>query len=256
MWRKNMNNEPLVTIITPLYNYGKFLGDTVNSVLSQNYKNWEMIIIDDCSTDDSFEIAKQYAERDPRIKAVQLEKNGGTAAARNKGLYLARGEYIAFLDSDDQYDSNYLEEQLKCIQDNNAEVVVASYRRKAPNSTTDFIVPKDITFDMLPKGNPMAPLGTFYKFEPYKSLRFLTDMTKCEDLVFFLELLKDGTHAVGNQKVLGTLRIHENSKSRKKYQLIKWQLKAYKKVGIPFFKRWYCLACWAINGVKKYKNVK
>ena len=247
---------PCVTIITPLYNYGKFLEAAVESVLRQTYQNWELIIVDDCSEDDSYKTALNIAKRDSRIKVLKLAKNGGTAAARNSALDVAKGDFIAFLDADDEYDSNYLAEQLHIFAEKNAKVVVSSYRRAAPNSVTDFLVPVDITFNLVLGGNPMAPLGTMYRRDAYPDLRFPLDMRKCEDLVFFLNLLKDGTHAVGNQNVLGTLRIHADSKSRKKIRLIKWQLKAYKKVGVPIIMRFYYLIHWAFYGLMKYRNVR
>lgn len=257
MFRYNLSmNSFLVTIITPVYNYGKFLQPAVDSVINQTYQNWEMIIVDDCSSDDSYDKAVNIAEKDSRIKVIRLSQNGGTAAARNVGLDLAKGDLIAFLDADDIYDRNYLEEQIKVFCETEAKIVVSSYRRLAPNSVTDFIVPRDITFKEVLGGNPMAPLGTMYKKDYYRDLRFPEDMKKCEDLVFFLNLLRDGTHAVGNQNVLGTLRIHSSSKSRNKLKLIKWQLKAYKEVGVPFLSRLFYLAHWALYGIKKYWNVR
>ena len=249
-------NSDLVSIIMPLYNYGRFLEPAVNSVINQTYKNWELIIVDDCSKDDSYAQALKLSKKDSRIKVIKLSKNGGTAAARNAALNQAKGDLIAFLDSDDTYDSIYLEEQIKIFEKTGAKVVVSSYRRSAKNSVTDFIVPKDITFRLILGGNPMAPLGTMYKRKYYEKLRFPLDMRKCEDLVFFANLLINGNHAVGNQKVLGTLRIHADSKSRNKFKLIKWQLKAYKKLGIPAFQRCYYLAHWAFYGLAKYSNVR
>ena len=227
-----MNDYGLVSIIMPLYNYGRFLNAAVDSVLSQTYINWELIIVDDCSTDDSFEVAEELSKKDERIHAYRLERNGGTSAARNKGLDLAKGEFVAFLDSDDQYDPTYLESQLDLLISNNADIAVASYRRKAAQSTTDFIVPDVIDFKSILKGNPMAPLGTLYRFSKFRYLRFRLDMRKCEDYVFFLNLFQLGAVAVPNKAVLGTLNIHEDSKSKQKLKLIRWQYRSYKAVGI------------------------
>lgn len=100
----------LVSIITPTYNCGKFIGETIESVLCQTYNNWEMIIVDDCSTDDTIEIVASF--KDPRIKYHRLDHNSGAAVARNLALRLARGRWIAFLDSDDLWLPTKLERQL------------------------------------------------------------------------------------------------------------------------------------------------
>ena len=94
-----------VSVITPMYNCEKFISETIESVLNQTYTNWEMIIIDDCSTDKSKQIAKQYIERDKRIRLIELKENSGAAVARNKGIEVSSGRFIAFLDGDDLWES-------------------------------------------------------------------------------------------------------------------------------------------------------
>lgn len=91
----------LVSIIMPSYGSEKFISKSIDSVLLQTYDNWELIIIDDCSPDESNKIIKEYLSKDSRIKFVKLEKNSGAAVARNKGIEIAKGRFIAFLDSDD-----------------------------------------------------------------------------------------------------------------------------------------------------------
>lgn len=102
----------------------------------------------------------------------------------------------------------------------------------------------------------MAPLGTVYRFAQYKDLRFSMSMKKREDYVFFLNILKNEPFAIGNQKVLGTLRIHQGSKTKKKYYLIRWQYRAYRTVGLSIVKSVFYVLCWAFYGLKKYKNVR
>ena len=102
-----------VSIITPLYNCAAFLEQTIQSVISQTYQNWEMIMVDDCSQDDSLLIATQYAEKDKRIKVIKLEKNSCAAVARNTAIEAAKGRFIAFLDSDDIWLQEKLEKQIK-----------------------------------------------------------------------------------------------------------------------------------------------
>ena len=107
----------LVSIITPTYNCGHFIEETIRSVLSQTYTNWEMIIVDDCSTDDTRQIVEQFAD-DSRIKYHCLEHNSGAAVARNTALRIAKGRWIAFLDSDDIWLPEKLEKQIKFMEDN------------------------------------------------------------------------------------------------------------------------------------------
>ena len=101
-----------VSVITPMYNCEKFISETIESVLNQTYTNWEMIIIDDCSTDKSKQIVKQYIERDKRIRLIALNENSGAAVARNKGIEVSSGRFIAFLDGDDLWEPNKLEKQI------------------------------------------------------------------------------------------------------------------------------------------------
>lgn len=111
-----MQDYGLVSIITPTWNCGRFIAETIDSVLAQTYQNWEMLIVDDCSTDNTKEVVAKY--NDPRIKYYCLEKNSGAAVARNTALRMAKGRWIAFLDSDDLWKPEKLECQLKFMVDN------------------------------------------------------------------------------------------------------------------------------------------
>lgn len=111
-----MINKDLVSIIMPSYNTAKYISESIDSVIEQTYKNWELIIVDDCSTDNTDEVVAQYA--DPRIIYLKNKKNSGAAVSRNKALRAAKGEWIAFLDSDDLWEPTKLEKQLKFMIDN------------------------------------------------------------------------------------------------------------------------------------------
>lgn len=126
-----MSNN-LVSIITPTYNCGKFIGETIESVLAQSYPYWEMIIVDDCSTDNTREIVSQYT--DSRIKYICLEKNSGAAIARNMALQLAQGRWIAFLDSDDLWKREKLKNQLAFMQKNDYGFTYHEYDEIDENS--------------------------------------------------------------------------------------------------------------------------
>lgn len=108
----------LVSIITPTYNCAKFIAETIESAQSQSYPDWEMIIVDDCSSDNTKEIVEQYQKNDPRIQYHCLKRNSGAAVARNTALKLAKGKWIAFLDSDDLWNPEKLDHQIKFMQDN------------------------------------------------------------------------------------------------------------------------------------------
>ncbi|MDU9051873.1 MAG: glycosyltransferase family A protein, partial [Clostridioides difficile] len=106
-------NEPLVSIITPVYNSEEFLSETIKSIQNQTYKNWQLLLVDDCSKDNSSEIIKSFRKEDARIKYIKLEKNSGAAVSRNVGIKNAEGRFIAFVDSDDLWDSRKLEIQIE-----------------------------------------------------------------------------------------------------------------------------------------------
>ena len=117
-----MNNEPLISIITPMYNAEKFICETIYSIISQTYRNWEMLIVDNCSTDNSRQIVENI--NDPKIKLIKLDYNsGGPARPRNIGLDNANGEYIAFLDADDVWLEEKLEKQVSILKNNDYDIV-------------------------------------------------------------------------------------------------------------------------------------
>ena len=116
-----------ISIITPCYNSSKYLGETIASVLNQTFPDWEWLITDDCSTDNSIEILEK--QNDPRIKVFKAEKNGGAGHARNISLENATGRFITFLDADDFWESNFLEEMVNFMKSENAELAYSTYSR-------------------------------------------------------------------------------------------------------------------------------
>lgn len=253
---KQVPSKPLVTIITPLYNAKSFFAGTFESVLSQTETNWEWIIVDDCSTDGSLELAKEMARGDKRIVFKTTSHNSGTAAARNIGLDNATGSYILFLDADDLLDKTFLADQLSFIKVN-GPIITASYRRKATNGFSDFIVPENITYKTLLRGNAMSCLTTMYDRSIFENERFDAAMKKCEDYVFWLNILKKGYCAKGNKKVLATYVLHTGSKSSAKLKLIKFMFAVFHKTqGFGIIYSSFLVLRWAIYGLNKYKGVK
>jgi len=139
----------LVSIITPSYNSAKYIAETIQSVQNQTYTNWEMIIVDDCSSDNTEEIVKKIQQSDTRIHFFKLDQNSGSGVARNKGIEKASGDYMTFIDSDDIWFPEFIQNSIEAIQTSKAPFVFSSYRRSNEDLEfvySDFIVPQKVTY--------------------------------------------------------------------------------------------------------------
>ena len=236
----------LVSVITPAYNCKGTINGTCDSVFSQTINDWELIIIDDCSTDGSFEYIKELTKDDSRIKVFQTSKNSGSAAARNIGLKHATGRYITFLDSDDLLDPNYLECQLEFIKDN-GPLISAGYRRQTEHTCTDFYVPEETDYKKALRGNPLSCLTTMYDRSVIGDLYFDETYNRHEDYIFWLTILKRGIVAKGDHKVLATYVIHSNSKNSNKSKLVKSMYRVYhESQGFNWLKSWIYVFRYAL----------
>lgn len=226
----NILDEPLVSIITPLYNSEKYVAETIDSVLNQTYKNWEMLIVDDCSSDNGPRIVKKYHEQDKRIKYIKLDKNSGAAVARNKAIELAKGKYIAFLDSDDLWKSEKLEKQINFMKENEYLVSYSEYEEIDKNSKSLNILikipKKPLTFRTYLLTTPIGCLTGIYNVEKLGKI-YMPLAPKREDAAFWLEILKR-TRVFPLIENLASYRIHTESVSSNKSKLIKYQWKLYR----------------------------
>ncbi len=247
------DKTPLISIITPLFNAERFIAETAKSVLAQTYKNFEWIIVDDCSKDDSVNILNSL--NDKRIKLIKLEKNGGTANARNIALDIAKGRYVTFLDSDDILNKDYLRNQLNFIK-TNGFIVSAGYYRQAVNSNTPFNVPKYVDYHMILKGNPLSCLTTMYDYYIFKDIRFPNNTKRHEDLVFWSDILKRGAVAKGNPEILASYRIYEGSRNKTKKKLIMPLYEVFRtNYHFGIIRSLYHVLCFIRYSLKKYRNV-
>lgn len=246
--------ENLVSIITPMYNSEKYIVSTIESVLRQTYKNWEMIIVDDCSTDSSSEIAKLYSEKDKRIKYIRTEKNSGVSNARNLALKEANGSFIAFLDSDDTWKNEKLKKQIEFMQKNDYIITFTAYELMDENGNKihkEIMVPNSVDYKTLLKGNV---LGCLTVIIDRKKLGFDIKMSgeRHEDYVLWLSILKKGISAYGLNEVLASYRKSSTSLSGNKFKAAKWTWNIYRNIEkIPFPKAIYYFINYAINGIKK-----
>lgn len=247
-----------VSIITPLYNGERFVAKTIESVLAQTYRDWEMIVVNDGSKDNGPAIVEEYCRKDSRIQLFS-QPNGGSASARNNGIRRATGRYIALLDADDVWMPFFLESQLALMSEKDAVLVYGSHKRIDENDKEilrPFIVPERVTYkDMLKTCSiscltglyDTKPYGKVYLRENFKSLR--------DDYIFWLEIIKKCGVAYGNQRIVGAYRILGQSTSRNKKKVIRPQFRVYREVeGLGLVKSLYYLACWALAGYDKYRR--
>lgn len=225
-----MNNEKLVSVITPLYNSAAYIEETIKSVLNQTYENWEMIIVDDCSTDNGAEIVKKYQQLDRRIKLYINEKNKGVSETRNKAINVSEGKYIALLDSDDLWVETKLEEQINFMEENNIKISYTSYTKMNEDGSLrgQIKVPEKVNYKELLKGNIMGCLTVVVNKELLAKDLFET--TKQEDYILWLKLLKKIDYAYGLKQSLAYYRVLNNSRSSNKIDLVKFNWKIYREI--------------------------
>ena len=241
-----MESKDLVSIITACYNSENYISETINSVLKQTHQNWELLLVDDCSTDNTKSLIKKFQKTEKRIKLFQLNENSGAAVARNKAIREAKGVFIAFLDSDDNWLPEKLERQLEFMISNNYNLTHTSYELidHQGNSLNKTIVPAKILGykDML-YSNKIGCLTAIYNQRKIGK-KYMPLLRKRQDYALWLKILKTGEKAYGLAEVLSQYRNTENSISNNKLNLIKWNWKLLREVeNLSFIKSVYYLSC-------------
>ena len=248
---------PLVSVIMPAYNAEKYIGEAIVSVLSQTYANWELIILDDCSTDHTAEIAERFVGFDSRIRLLRNLRNMGVARTRNRGLELAEGQWIALLDSDDVWHSDKLEKQLMRAEESGADIVYCSYSLVGENgeNLSDYMVPKTTTYDDMLKENVLSCTTVLLR-RAMLSYHSFSPACYHEDYAFWLELLKAGYKAAGNREVLADYRIVKGSRSNNKLRSAKNRWQIYRRVEkLPLLKSVNVFAAYAFHGLIKHRRI-
>ncbi|MDH0674526.1 glycosyltransferase family 2 protein [Empedobacter sp. GD03861] len=243
----------IVSIITPCYNSEKYIADTYNSIKSQSYKNWEWIIVDDCSSDKSVEIIQSF--NDNRIKLIIQSKNQGAAYSRNLALNKAKGRFITFLDSDDLWLPNFLEITINYLLENNEELVYSSYKRVDENLKpllADFIAVDKVDRNRILYNCPIPMLTSVYDSKRIGKIP-VPDVELREDHAMWIDLLGKIKYARAINESLAIYRIRNNSVSRNKLRIAKKQYDVYRNyLKMNIFKSSYYTFFWAMNGLKKY----
>ncbi|KZZ85061.1 glycosyltransferase family 2 protein [Bacillus sp. SJS] len=250
----------LVSIITPSYNSTKTIGDTIRSVQAQTYGNWEMLIVDDCSKDHSRDFIRGFAEKDPRIRLVELAENGGAAVARNTALRMAKGKYAAFLDSDDLWHPEKLEKQIRFMEENDYAFTFTKYQlmNEDGEKLNQIVeIPDAIGYHGLLKNTIIGCLTAVVDLEKTGPIQMPNIRTR-QDFALWLSILKKGITAYGIQETLAYYRLVPGSISSNKVKAAKQTWKVYReveKLSLPYSA--VCFGGYAWNAVKKtYLNKK
>lgn len=246
----------LISIITPTYNCGKFIGETIESVINQTYENWEMIIVDDCSKDNTKDIVNKYAQNDDRIKYYLLEKNSGAAIARTKAMELANGNYMAFLDSDDLWVEDKLEKQLKFMKENNFNFVCTEYEQidEQRNPLGKIIKVRDkANYNRVLLDCPVGNSTVMYNVKAMGKFQ-VPNIRKRNDDALWLKMLKKEEYIHGMKEVLMKYRIRENSISSNKLDLVKYHWYLYREIeNLSVIRSIFHIGYWGIIKIFKIK---
>lgn len=251
----NNDNNDLVSVIMPLYNTYRFVSQAIESVIKQTHINWEMIIVDDCSTDDSISVVKEYTKKYKRIVLLQLDNNSGSAIARNTAIKKSKGRYIAFLDADDLWLEDKLKIQIKFIQDNNLSLTYSSYYLidEDNNKQGKFITKATINYKMMLKSCSIGCSTAIYDTEKIGKV-YMPDLTIRQDYVLWLEILKDIKSTKGIIEPLSKYRLLSFSLSANKIRAAQFQWKIYREtLKLSLLKSVYYWCHYAYNGFNKYK---
>ncbi|MQP51516.1 MULTISPECIES: glycosyltransferase family 2 protein [unclassified Flavobacterium] len=247
----------LVSIITPSYNSAKFIAETIQSVQNQTYQNWEMIIIDDGSSDETESVVFAIIQNDNRIQFHKLTQNSGPAVARNTGIEKASGDYLTFIDADDIWFPTFIENNIKTINETGIPFVFSSYRRANEQLEfvySDFIVPHKVSYTDILKSNSISCLTAFLDIKKLGK-KYMPLIRKRQDMGLWLNYLKVIPFAYGIQETQAIYRIRENSLSRKKSDLIKYQWQFYRDIEkLTIFQSFYYMLHWMYRGFMKYRN--
>lgn len=250
--------EPLVSVIMPAYNSGNTISRAIQSVLAQTYKRFELLVIDDGSTDNTVDIVNFYMKTDSRIVLLRNPRNLGVAASRNHGCRKAQGEYLAFLDSDDVWFEDKLEKQVSFMLQKGCDLSCTAYAYAHPHEQPSrdkraYRVPESISYEQLLKENVIGCSTVMLKATALNGHAFCGDYAH-EDYVLWLELAKAGKTLCGLDEVLTGYSYGGRSANKFKAGKNRWIIyRRSQKLSLP--KALYYMACYILNAIRKYKSL-
>ena len=248
--------DDLVSIIVPVYNSEAYLAETLDSVRRQTYCNWELLLVDDCSTDASAEIIQTYMEQDDRIRYIPLTTNSGAAVARNTGLQASKGRYIAYLDADDLWYPRKLERQLAFLQENNVYFSCCAYDKIEQDGTPlhkTVYMPRTMNYHQLLKNTIIQTVGVIVDTKYVDpALLEMPNVRRGQDFATWLQILRSGILFHGQPEVLASYRRVATSLSSNKFRAIKRTWHVYRNVEhLPLPYAMWCQMCYAYHACAK-----
>lgn len=254
------NNE-LVSIITPVYNCADLLPKTIECVINQTYKNWELLLVDDCTPDNSADICKDFAKKDKRIKYFKLEKNSGAAVARNKALEESKGRFIAYLDADDLWKKEKLEKQVKFMLKNNYAFTCTDYEKISEDGTSlnkIIKIPTKVNYNLFLRNTIIQTVGVMVDIQlTGKELLQMPLIRRRQDAATWCQLLKNGYDCYQCPENLSYYRVVSNSLSSNKFKAIKGTWYLYRNIEhLSLLKSCYCFIGYAFNAIRKRIYIK
>lgn len=248
--------ENLVSIVTPAWRAARFVGATIRSVQAQDYTNWEMLIVDDCSPDDTVAVVASFAQHDPRVRLIRQPRNGGPAAARNAALDAAAGRYLAFLDSDDLWLPAKLSTQLAFMRMQRVALSYTEFRRISEDGSRTgerVKVPTSLTYRQLLCDTSIATSTVM--IDRTLTGDFRMKKTYYDDFAAWLEILRRGHVARGLREDLMRYRVVGNSVSRDKMRSAAMVWRTYREIErLGVLDSSWCLLNYAIRGALKYRR--
>ena len=248
----------LISIIMAAYNAEKTIEQAINSVLSQTYPDFELLVVNDCSTDKTAMLAEAIVKKDDRVRLISNEKNSGVSYTRKHGLEEASGEWVAILDSDDAWAPEKLEKQINLQKKTNADLLfTGSAFMDADGKPIDWYLaaPAEVTYRQLLKQNVLSNSSALVRKELYTKYYAVGDGMH-EDFAIWLSILKDGRKAYGVDEPLLIYRIAKSSKSGNKFKAAKMNWNTYRYIGLNPIEAAYYEGWYMIKNVIKYTNLK
>jgi teichuronic acid biosynthesis glycosyltransferase TuaG len=247
---------PLVSIITPSWNVERLIGETIASVQAQTFDDWELLIADDCSTDNTASVIESHSAKDPRVKLIRQPRNGGPALARQAAIEQAQGRFIAFLDSDDLWLPAKLERQLAFAREHRAALSFTAFRRiNEDGSVTGRLitVPASLTYDQLLKNTAIATLTALVDRDIAGTIVMKNE--GYDDFCLWLSILKPGHVAYGLNEDLARYRVRGVSVSSRPMRSAGWVWHVYRGVErLSLVKSAWCFGHWGARAWLKRRQ--